>query len=129
MAGAKEEFSDDEVFISVSNTDVSVLKPSVTESNCDCVSESNNKCDYRVTRAITKKEDEKEMKITTLIPREMKWLQKNSCMQIRRELENWSLTEQLSEMRLTSVRSKEWIPELRKTLVVMMTLMSHQAQD
>ena len=62
MAVAKEEFSDDKVFRSVSNTDVSMLKPRIIESNRKCVSESNNKCDYLVTRAITKKENKKRIK-------------------------------------------------------------------
>ena len=54
MAEANEEFSDDEVLISVSNTDVSILKPSVCESNGKCISEPSSEYDYGVTSAIRK---------------------------------------------------------------------------
>ena len=86
MAVAKEDFSDDKVFRSVSNTDISMLKPSVSESNRKYVSESNSKCNYRVTSAITKKENKTGIKMTSLVPLKMIWLQKNSSMQSGQEL-------------------------------------------
>ena len=62
MTIAREEFLDDEVCKSASNTDVSMLKQSVNESKRKCVSALKNKCDHRVTKEMTKKVNTKEMK-------------------------------------------------------------------
>ena len=60
MTIAKEECFDDE--LSDSNTQVRMLKPSVNESKTEYVSEVENKCDHRVTKAIPEKENKKEIK-------------------------------------------------------------------
>ena len=60
MTIAKEEFFDDEVLQSASNTQVCILNTSLLESKIKYVSEVENKCDHRVTKAIPEKENKKK---------------------------------------------------------------------